>query len=523
VLLCLSLFASACGDDRSPDPSADSGSDSDSTAEPGDTANEAETETGGELLEPICASSLSESITAEAVAAHLEALDALAKANGGNRAAGTAGYEASAAYVEAQLEGLGYVVTRWPFVFERYALLSPPTLALASDPPTIYVNDQDYGVPQWAPAGSVSAALEAVDLELGLGNHSTSGCEAEDFSSFTAGNIALLQRGSCTFAVKVAQAEAAGAVAVVMFNQGDTANRMGLFGGSLGAQNQLGIPVVFTTYALGTEFAEAAALDAVILELSVDAGVIATETFNVLAETPTGDPDQVVMLGAHLDSVPAGPGVNDNGSGTATVLELARQFAACTPHNKVRFAWWGAEEWGLHGSRLWVESLDDQALAQLAMYLNFDMVASPNYVRFVHSGQGAAAGSTLIHDAFLEWFDAHELPTSPAPFTGNSDYQPFVNAGVRAGGLATGAGGGKSQSQAETFGGVAGEPYDLCYHQACDDVANFNLEVLGHNTQAAAHVLEKWATDLGSLADAREIVTVVQDLTPDPGCGHTHE
>jgi Zn-dependent M28 family amino/carboxypeptidase len=520
----LLLLASACGEGSAGEPGSDGGSESGSATGSGDASEtEAGAETGGELHQPICASELSESMRPEAIAAHLEALHAIAIANGGNRAAGSAGYEASAAYVEAQLQGAGYLVTRWPFAFDRYVEFSPATLTRLADQPSSYTLDVDYAVPQWAPAGQVNARIEAVDLALGPDNASTSGCEPEDFASFTAGNIALVQRGSCTFAIKAANAEAAGAVAMLLFNQGSSPEREGLFTGTLGSQSQLTAPVLFTTHALGLALASAAALDSVFVELSIDSGTVETQTFNILAETPTGDPEQVIMLGAHLDSVPAGPGVNDNGSGSASVLELARQFASCTPNNRVRFAWWGAEEWGLHGSRLWVDSLDDQALAQLAMYLNFDMVASPNYVRFVHSGQGAAAGSTLIHDAFLEWFDAHELPTSPAPFTGNSDYQPFVNAGVRAGGLATGAGGGKSQSQAETFGGVAGEPYDLCYHQACDDVANFNLEVLGHNTQAAAHVLEKWATDLGSLADAREIVTVVQDLTPDPGCGHTHE
>lgn len=478
------------------------------------------TDTGDERLDPICASELSESITAEAIAAHLEAFDAIAAANGGNRSAGTAGYEASAAYVEAQLQAAGYLVTRWPFAFDRYVEFSPATLAVTHDP-TIYEPAVDYTVPQWSPAGDVNAVIEAVDLELGAGNQSTSGCEPEDFASFTPGRIALVQRGGCTFAAKAANAEAAGAIAMVLFNQGNSPDNQGLFAGTLGGQNQLTAPVLFTTYAVGVALAEAAALGPVNVTLSVDAGTIETETFNVFAETPAGDPDQVIVLGAHLDSVPAGPGVNDNGSGSASVLELARQFASCTPNNRVRFAWWGAEEWGLIGSRRWVEALSDDELARLALYLNFDMVASPNYVRYVHNGNGAPEGSDLLHAAFLEWFDAHELPTTGSGFSGRSDYQPFIDAGVPAGGLATGASGSKSSAQAETYGGVAGEAFDGCYHQACDDQQNFDLEVLGQNGQATGHVLQKWATSLGPLGLGREIVTVATDVAPAPAheCG----
>jgi Zn-dependent M28 family amino/carboxypeptidase len=536
ALVC--LIAPACGDDRSAADSSPSESESESpnttesgspseTGDPNDTetGDPGETETGDPNDTEICDSELSESITAEGIAAHLMALDAIATEHDGNRAAGTPGFEASAAYVEAKLQEAGYQTTRWPFSFDRYVELGPPQLAILTDPPAVYTANVDYSVPSWSPAGSVSAAIEAVDLDLGLGNQSTSGCEVEDFAGFTPGNIAIIQRGTCTFVTKVQNAEAAGAVGVVLFNQGDSEGRLGLFGGSLGSQNTLAVPVLFSTYAIGVELADAAALDVVILDLSVDAGVVATETFNVLAETATGDADHVVMLGAHLDSVPAGPGVNDNGSGSASVLELALQFAACSPNNKVRFAWWGAEEWGLHGSRQYVAALDDDELARLALYLNFDMVASPNYVRYVHHGDGGPEGSTLLHDAFVEWFDAHDLDTTGASFAGNSDYQPFVDAGVPSGGLATGAGGSKSNEQAETYGGMAGLPYDACYHQACDDQQNFDLEVLGQNGQATGHVLQKWATDLGALEQSPDIVTVASDVASAGvhECGLAHE
>ncbi|MFO7564233.1 MAG: M28 family peptidase [Enhygromyxa sp.] len=538
----LCLLTLACADDGAASSGSDSGSESDpsESGTPGeaDSSGEAESAEGPDEGEtesetgtderppgPICPDELSEVINTEAIAAHLTAFAGIAAEHDGNRAAGTSGYEASAAYVEAQLQEAGYATTRWPFSFDRYVQFQPPTLARAGDQVELYTQGVDYAVPNFSPAGNVAALVEPVDLQLGLGNQSTSGCEPEDFAGFTPGSIALLQRGTCTFAVKAQNAEAAGAVAVLIFNQGDTEARMGLFLGSLGGQNNLAVPVLFTTYALGAELAEAAALAEVPLELSVDAGVVETETFNVIAETEAGDPERVVMLGAHLDSVPAGPGVNDNGTGSATVLELARQLAACSPNNKVRFAWWGGEEWGLHGSRQWVAALSDDELARLALYLNFDMLASPNFVRFVHNGAGGPEGSALLYESFLEWFDAHQLSTSGAGFTGNSDYQPFVDAGVPSGGLATGAGGSKSQQQAETYGGAAGQAYDACYHQACDDQDNFNLEVLGQNGQATAHVLQKWATDLGPLTATPKIVAGPGEVAAASvhECGFVHD
>jgi Zn-dependent M28 family amino/carboxypeptidase len=532
LLTCCSLLALACADEGTlaPDPNTESDSEAETPSEtgpsetgPSDTETETETGPDDPPPPPICEGELSETITAEAIAAHLLAFDVIAAEHDGNRSAGTSGYEASAVYVETALQDAGYTTTRWPFVFERYTQFTPPSLALLSSEPQQFVLDTDYNVPNWSPSGNVIAPIEAVDLQLGLGNQSTSGCEPEDFAGFTAGNIALLQRGTCPFVAKVQNAEAAGAVAALIFNQGDTEARMGLFGGSLGNPNPLTVPVLFTPYALGVQLADLAALETVNMQVSVDAGPLETETFNVLAETTTGDPDRIVMLGAHLDSVPAGPGVNDNGSGSATVLEVARQFAACTPNSKVRFAWWGAEEWGLIGSRQWVEALPDDELARLALYLNFDMLASPNFVRFVHDGVGGPEGSTALYEAFLEWFDANGLATDITPYAGNSDYQPFLDAGVPAGGLATGAGASKSQSQAETFGGTAGQPYDLCYHQSCDDQQNFSLEVLGQNGQATAHVLQKWATDLGALAAAPDIVAGPSAIDVVHECGQVHE
>ncbi len=500
------------------------------------TTNTGTTETGEEL-QPVCDFDLPAAIRASDLSAHLEALDAIAIDHDGTRVAGSPGYDASAEYVEARLAEAGYTTTRWMFEFERYEHATAPVFERL-DVAQGFVEGEDYNVALWSPSGMVSGALVPVDLSLGLGNASTSGCEAEDFSGFPAGSIALIQRGGCAFVEKAAFAEQAGAIAVVVFNQGheDTTSAQGLFNGSLGSTNSLSAPVVFVPYALGEALADAAELGAVELTIAVDAGAVAYETFNVFAERPgVGEAaERVVMLGAHLDSVPAGPGVNDNGSGSATVLTLAERFSACQPRHTVRFAWWGAEEWGLIGSQKWVYALDPSERDEIALYLNFDMVASPNYVRYVHDGETGPAGSTLLYDAFAEWFAGQELAITPTGFAGRSDYQPFVDAGIPAGGLATGANGSKSPSEAETYGGQVGEPYDLCYHQACDTKANFDAEVIEQNARAAADSLVRWSGDVGPVDAARapgsdqvigaDVVEDVEALEHDAhACGYPHE
>ncbi len=230
------------------------------------------------------------------------------------------------------------------------------------------------------------------------------------------------------------------------------------------------------------------------------------ETYNILAETKSGNADNVVMAGAHLDSVAAGPGINDNGSGSATVLEVAEQMAKVKPVNKVRFAWWGAEELGLLGSEHYVASLSEEERARIGLYLNFDMVGSPNYVRFVYDGdnsrygqdEGAATGpegSGQIEDLFHDYFASVGLETEETPFSGRSDYGPFVEVGIPSGGLFTGAEGIKNAEQARIFGGEAGVAYDKCYHQACDDITNVNRKAVDEMSDAVAHAILTYAFD----------------------------
>ena len=337
--------------------------------------------------------------------------------------------------------------------------------------------------------GNVTAAVTAVDLQLGLGNTTTSGCEAADFAGFPAGNIALLQRGSCTFQQKAENAAAAGASGAILFNQGNTPERTGLINGTLSGAYSGGIPVLDATYARGVEWAGTSGL---VMHLVADVIRQDETTYNVLAELPGKNPDNVVMVGGHLDSVSAGPGINDNGSGSAAILEVAEQMEKVKPWNTVRFAWWGAEESGLVGSTFYVNSLSDAELDRIALYLNFDMVGSPNFVRFVYDGSGdigptGPPGSAEIEDVFNGYFAANGLATEPTAFDGRSDYQAFINNGIPAGGLFTGAEDIKTAAQAAIYGGTAGAAYDPCYHQACDTFENNNNIVLDQMSDAIAH------------------------------------
>jgi aminopeptidase S len=211
---------------------------------------------------------------------------------------------------------------------------------------------------------------------------------------------------------------------------------------------------------------------------------------NLIAELPGAGASEVVMLGAHLDSIVGGPGINDNGSGVMTLLVLAEQLAEFDrPMRTVRFAFWGAEELGQVGSAAYVASLDSAERLRLTAYLNFDMVGSPNYVRFVYDDQGAAPGSAAITQLFASHFETEGLAWEPIDLAGKSDHGPFSLAGIPTGGLFSGGREDKTDAQAAAFGGTAGEPADPCSHRACDTIANISDEVLEQMADAIAHAL----------------------------------
>jgi Zn-dependent M28 family amino/carboxypeptidase len=441
---------------------------------------------------PVDTQALRDAVSAEGIIEHLEAFQAIADANDDNRAAGTSGHVASAEYVESQLQAAGYETWRQPFSYEK-TIVDTAVLAQVTPTPTTYTYNVDYTEMAFASEGDVTAPVTAVDINITGDRASTSGCETEDFAGFPAGDIALIQRGTCTFRIKADNALAAGAAGVIIFNQGnvsETEDREALLQGTLDPPIYP-LPVVGATFALGEELA---GLDGLIMRLAFDAHVETVDTYNVLADS-AGRTDRTVVVGGHLDSVTEGPGINDNGSGTAAILETALQMAelGITPVNRVRFAFWSGEEDGLIGSDYYVAQLTKKDIKDHAVNLNFDMVGSPNAVRFVYDGDGDAfgtkgpTGSNVVEDVFNDYFASQGLATEPTAFDGRSDYFGFIENGIPAGGLFTGAEDIKSEEQAAIYGGTAGEAYDPCYHAECDDITNIDPVVLEQMADAIAH------------------------------------
>jgi aminopeptidase Y len=425
---------------------------------------------------------LTECVTVDGVMEHLQAFQSIADANGGTRVAGTAGYDASVDYVSSRLRAAGWQVTLQPFEFQTFINRSRPVLERVSPPPTQPI---DINIMSYSGSGDVTAAATTPSV--------VTGCHAPDFAGFPSGAIALIQRGGCTFGEKATNAQAAGAAGVVIYNNAD-----GNINGTLGEAFTLDVPVVSVSKADGEQLA---ATPGLVLHLKTDTFRGRAATSNVIAELPGKNRDNVVMAGSHLDSVDAGPGINDNGSASASLLEIAENLGKVTPQNTLRFAWWSAEESGLVGSTRYVESLSDAELDKVALYLNFDMVASPNYVLFIYDGDdsdGVGAGpgpegSAQIEKTFEQFFTSRSLPFKGSDFTGRSDYGPFIAAGIPSGGLFTGAEGVKTAEEAAIWGGTAGESYDACYHQECDTIGNVNRDALDANSDAIAHATLSYA------------------------------
>jgi Zn-dependent M28 family amino/carboxypeptidase len=436
---------------------------------------------------------------------HLKAFQAIANANGGTRALGTPGYDASLRYVARQLRNAGYQVTLQPFIANLFVELEPPVFERVS-PPKTYVEGTDFFTMEFSGSGDVTRPVVPIDIkDPNTPGSSTSGCEAGDFPAATSGNIALIQRGTCTFGDKAKNAAAAGAVGVIIFNEGQP-GRTDVLNGTLGEVVSTTLPVVGTSFAVGAELYAQAGVQ---VHLDLNTQTTPVPTNNLLAEKRGRVSNQDVVVGAHLDSVLEGPGINDNGSGSAAILTIAEQLAKrhVRLHNTVRFAFWGAEESGLIGSTFYVDSLTEEQFNNIALNLNFDMVGSLNFVRFVYDGDGTLgtpgpAGSDIIEAVFTEFFVNKRQASEPTPFDGRSDYFAFINAGIPAGGLFSGAEGIKTNVQERLYGGQAGEPYDPCYHQACDTIRNLSSRSLDQLGKAAAYAVHYFGT-------TRE------DITPD--------
>jgi Zn-dependent M28 family amino/carboxypeptidase len=438
----------------------------------------------------------------------------------GTRAAGTDGYSDSVDYVAGLLEDAGYEVTLDPV---QITFNFPPILSQLTPNPA----DYETGVFSGSGAGDVSAAITAVDINLLPPRASTSGCDGafteaavgapivadpggpDDFAGFPAGNLALIQRGGCSFALKAVNAQAGGASGVVIFNQGNAPDRQALIVGNAVPPDGSTAPVT-SIPVVGASFADGEALS----QAETARVAVESETrtdFNVIAELPGVNEDNVVMAGAHLDSVTAGPGINDNGSGSAALLETALMMANLDQENTLRFAWWAAEEQGLVGSHDYVDGLSVAERDRIALYMNYDMVGSPNYIFMVYDadestfpapmGVPIPPGSDAIEDLYESYYTAIDEPYDDTEFSGRSDYEAFILAGIPSSGLFTGAEVVKTSEQQGIWGGTTGDQFDPCYHLVCDTFDNVDLDALEVNSDLIAFAALTFAYSTESVND----------------------
>jgi Zn-dependent M28 family amino/carboxypeptidase len=438
---------------------------------------------------PVEPQDLAGKITVDAMFTHLRKLQEIADSHDGNRAVGSSGYDASVDYVAQLLRDKGFDVQTPEF--ERMG-------SMRGGKPELSVSGRSYPVDQASmlvmtePGGLTAPTLHPVK---------PSGCTAADYGSVNIkGAIAVVDDTGCSVVVKQNTALDKGAVGLLVVNRGRQPAPGGLF--STGYYRHLTVPV-----GVIDETADAALLGtSAPVRLTLDGKADMVKSRNVTAQTKTGSASDVVLVGAHLDSVGGGPGINDNGSGVAAVLETALQLGSSpAATNAVRFAFWGAEEMGLEGSTQYVRNLPLDQLDDLALYLNFDMVGSPNAGFFTYDGDqsGQATdpkpipeGSAGIERTMAGYLNLAGVRPADMPIGINSDYHPLLQAGVPIGGTTTGSSQRKTEVQARLWGGRAGVAFDPNYHTRRDTIDNVDARALGIMGSAIAFTVGTYARSI---------------------------
>jgi aminopeptidase Y len=417
-------------------------------------------------------------------------LNKIARDNGGNRAFGLPGYEASGDYI------LERVQKRFASTIDAHKQFFNHTFVQIRDisvtgPDGKEVESIALNYNPATPAEGITAPLIDTPVDDARGSM----CFEDQWTGIDAtGKLALIKRGSCAISDKLKLAAAHGAEGVILYHNAAGSPSAA----NLGFENIGQLPAVGTIRLdVGEAWSKSlAAGDEVVVKLVVDSVFEERETFNIIAETKEGDADNVIVLGAHLDSVQAGAGINDDGSGTTALLEIVSSFKKYTGlKNKVRFIWWGAEESGLIGSLYYTRSLPEEERDKIRFYLNFDMIGSinPKFDVYVGDNEGDAYGAALLEEFLLEQGE----PAVRAPFGTGSDYVGFIEIGVPSSGLHTGT----------SAGG-----YDPCYHLECDGLDNISWDALTVNAKAAARAAAILAnSDLEGLPRRRKTTPAKRD------------
>jgi hypothetical protein len=427
-------------------------------------------------------------IKVDAMYTHLHKFADIAAANGGNRAQGTPGYDASLDYVSKLLQDKGFDVQTPEF--DRLGPLQGGHPALVVEG-TRYPVDQASLLVPTQPGGLSAPTLHPAK---------PAGCAAADYGTKKmTGAIAVVDDTGCSVVVKQNTAVAQGAVGLLVVSTVKP-SPAGLF--SPGYYQQLKVPVGIIDKTADTALLQTSAA----VKLILDGKSELIKSRNLVAQTKTGSTSDVVVAGAHLDGIRGGPGINDNGTGVAALLETALQLGGSPQvHNAVRFAFWGGEETGLDGSTQYVRGLDEGRLADIALYLNFDTLGSTNAGYFTYDGDQSAAttvvkpvpeGSAGIERTLAGYLNLAGVRPADMPLSDSTDYTPFLAAGVPIGGTTTGSSQRKTEVQARLWGGRAGQPFDPNYHTPRDTVDNVDAHALSVMGPAVAFAVGSYATSI---------------------------
>lgn len=432
---------------------------------------------------------LSEKVTVDVMFGHLRELQSIADTNDGTRAVGTPGYEASVEYVAAVLRDNGFDVSTPEFDRIGNTEKGVSTVTVAG---RAFPAEQASLLVATPPGG-----LRAVTLRPQNGP----GCRPADYGSVNVdGAIAVVDDSGCSVVDKHDTAVAEGAVGLLVVSTPDgRGSPPTLF--TPGYYRYLDVPVGI----IGRDTDAALRRTTAEVRLALDGKTTMVTSRNVLAQTKTGDTRDVLIVGAHLDSVRSGAGINDNGSGVSAVLATATALGS-QPEitNAVRFALWGAEETGLDGSTQYVRGLERDQLNDIALYLNFDILASPNPGYFTYDGDQSAAsgpldvptGSAGIERTLAGYLNLAGIRPADMPLGKTTDYSPFLDAGVPIGGATTGAEQRKTEIQAKLWGGQAGVPFDPDYHSPRDTIDNIDSEALAIMGPAVAFAVGTYAQSI---------------------------
>jgi hypothetical protein len=418
-------------------------------------------------------------------------LDALARLTAdsvGFRAVGTSGLDAAGDGIETELRSAGWRITADAFTTSSFTDLGGSSLV---------VDDRSFGAGDmapliFAPSGDVTGPVVAIDWDPAAREPDGSGCAVADYGRLPHGAIVLVRSGPCLRRDQVLAAQQAGAAAFVAGYPSAATGQV--LRPTLLEPTGLAIPAASASRAAAMALASAATRHAT-ARLVTLARTAWAKTRSVIAELTGSEPDKVVMLGAHLDSVIDGPGINDNGSGVAALLEIARALRDSRPRATIRLAFWSGEEFGLLGSVRYVASLSAQDRSAILVYLNADMVASPNGYAGVYDEATAPPGSSAVRDLLMAAVKrAGGVPVT-VDLGGGSDHLAFDRAGIATGGVFSGAHESVSEEQASASGSTAGLPADPCYHLVCDDGSDLDIGLAHILASALADVTVQLSND----------------------------